>query len=195
MVVLIGVLVFLLYVWCRGIVCFETDDDYAMMTMLAGFKTGTPIPDTLFCNITWGFILSSLYKITGAISWYALFYFAILYLSYVVIYDACIKIFVTKKYLFGSIVFLWLYFCVFCWYTSILQFTTIPAFSGLAAILLMNKEKISSSINIINKRTILFSVLVFFTSVLRRQTGYMFLVALIAYGLVLRIFYKVKVKK
>lgn len=193
-IVILVPLIIMVASWHYNVVCFETNDDYAMMSIVAGFRTGTPMPDTMFCNIIWGTFISTLYRLIGSIPWYAIAYFVIIYLSLVVIYDACICI-CNGKIVYGTLMVCTMYICIFCWYTVILQFTVVPAFSGLAAILLMIKEKDKPQSRLINSRLILFLVLAFFSTILRRQVAFLFIGSLMIYGIVLYIYYKVSVKK
>lgn len=40
--------------WSINPIFFETNDDTGIMAFVAGFKTGTPTPGTIFCNVIWG---------------------------------------------------------------------------------------------------------------------------------------------
>lgn len=193
-IVILVPLIIMVASWHYNVVCFETNDDYSMMSIVAGFRTGTPMPDTMFCNIIWGTFISTLYRLIGSIPWYAVAYFIIIYLSLVVIYDVCICI-CNGKIAYGTLMFCTMYICIFCWYTVILQFTVVPAFSGLAAILLMIKESNDPKSGLINSRFILFLILSLFSNLLRKEISYLFIIALITYGVVLYLFFKANVKK
>lgn len=187
-------LVLLLITWCLNKPCFETNDDYYMMSILAGFLTERPIPDTVFCNIIWGVIVSTLYKIMPMIPWYAIIYLIIIYTSLVVIFAYCMS--VTEDRILNSIlVFVWAFICIFCWYSTVLQFTVIPAFSGMAAILVMAKEKDTTQSKVLSARFIIFLYFSFIATILRTLTGYLFFVALVLFALALRVLYNVKTTK
>lgn len=184
--------IILLSNWLINGVCFETNDDYAMMAIVSGMRTGTPMPDTMFCNIIWGMLLSCLYRISGAISWYAIIYFLIIYFSLCVVYKNCLYLF-DYKFIFGTFIFVCVYYSIFYWYSIILQFTTIPAYSGMAALLLMSRVENDEAY--LDKKTKAFILLSFFAIILRTDVGYLFTLALILYGLSLRFFYKKKTEK
>ena len=187
-------LITLIISWHFNKLCFETNDDYYIMSFLAGFVTEKPIPDTVFCNIIWGIIVSTLYKIIPAIPWYTIIYMVIIYTSLVVIFEYCINI-VEDRILYGALVFVWAFICIFCWYSTILQFTVIPAFAGMAAILVMAKEKSSPQCKIFSANFISFLFFAFIATILRTLTGYLFFIALLMFALSLRLFYNVKTTK
>ena len=194
-ILLLGVpFVILMITWKLNTICFETNDDYSLMSIVAGFRTGTPSPNMMFCNIIWGWGISVLYRITEIVPWYTVAFLSVIYLSLVVVYDTCMYIF-RKSVIKGTIFFIGLYLCVLCWYTTILEFTTIPAYAGTAAILLMAEEKEQSFERIINRRFILFIPLVCCAVLLRTDVGYLFTFALVLYGVWLKFWYKVKTDK
>ncbi|WP_028234385.1 hypothetical protein [Pseudobutyrivibrio sp. MD2005] len=180
--------------WCVNEICFETNDDSIMMTILAGFKTGYPTPHSFFCNIVWGIIVSTLYKITGMIPWYGLIYVAIVCVAMTIVFDNCLRLF-NRRVVIATLAFLFLFMGLFCWYSTVFQFTVIPAFSGMSAILLMSHEINNPNKFLINKRFVGFLVLTFITLILRIETAYLFTAALVVYGVSLKFIYNAKTKK
>lgn len=187
-------LIVLLLTWKYNTICFETNDDYFLMSIVAGFKTGKPSPNMMFCNIIWGWIISSLYRITQVIPWYTISFLLIIYTSLIIIYDVCLHAF-ENQIIKGTITFVFLYLCILCWYTTILQFTTIPAYAGIAALLLMIKEEIEPSEKIVDFRYIAFIILSLCAVLLRSDVSYLFTLALILYGLCLKFGYSIKTDK
>lgn len=181
----------LLFTWHFNKLCFETNDDYYMMSFLAGFNTGKVTSFTVFGNIIYGCIVSALYKITDIVPWYTIVYLIIIYTSLIVVFDSCLKI-MNNKLMSSAILYIWMFFCLYCWYATVLQFTVVPAFAGMAALLLMIKEKNMPTKRVISCRFILFLIFSFIAIIIRNDVGYLFTLALLLYGISLRLICGVK---
>lgn len=120
----------LLFLWFKFHVGFETDDDYGIMSCLAGFKTGTPSACSLYSEFIWGLIVSTLYRITPLIPWYIICCLFSIYISLVVICSNIII--VTKKLWLGTAFFTGIFLLCMVQYTLTLNFTVTAAFCGCA---------------------------------------------------------------
>ena len=182
--------------WCLNKPCFETNDDYNIMAILSGGITGKPEAlETYFCNYLWSFVVSSLYRITAIVPWYTIIELIIIYTSLVVVFDFCLRT-LNEKVVYGLIVFIWLYICLFCWYATILQYTVVPAFAGMAATLLIIKEKDSSQNDKWKiARFVCFLLFALAAIIMRAEIGYVFVLATFIYSLTLYIFYGFKSTK
>lgn len=130
----VAVLLGLLWVLCP--VSFETNDDMTIMNMVSGFYTGVPTSGTIFSYYLWGKFLSTLYGITGSVSWYALSYMLLIFVS---LTDICFHLTVImgkfkKTILLSVLSFAVMFFSVFCYYSTVFQFTAVSALCGTAAI-------------------------------------------------------------
>lgn len=165
------VTVLLAATWALIPITFETNDDESLMNYLSGAKTGKPEADTTLILFLWGKIVSSLYRITGAVPWYTLIFLALIALSLVTV-CYCVVVSFPK---WGGSLFCLLYFSMFLYYSVILQFTTVAAFCGVAAVslLLIGREEETRK-NIIIKNILIFSFM--FCSVnIRMTVGYLVL--------------------
>lgn len=157
--------------WALIPITFETNDDESLMNYLSGAKTGKPEADTTQIFFLWGKIVSSFYRITGALPWYTLIFLALIALSLVTV---CYCVVVSFPEWGGSL-FCLLYFSMFLYYSAILQYTTVSAFCGIAAVslLLIGREEEKRK-NIIIKNILIFSFM--FCSInIRISVGYLVL--------------------
>lgn len=127
------VLALLLLTWSLIPIVFETNDDSFMMGYLAGAWTGKPEADTIFSLFLWGRIVSALYVVNAGIPWYTLIFLALIFLSLTAV-CYCLMVSFPK---WGEGVFCLLYFCMFLYYTVLLQFTMVSAYCGAAALSLL----------------------------------------------------------
>ena len=157
--------------WALIPITFETCDDEFLMNYLSGAKTGEPEADTTQIFFLWGKIVSSFYRITGALPWYTLIFLALIALSLVAV---CYCVVVSFPEWGGSL-FCLLYFSMFLFYSVILQYTMVSAFCGIAAVsLLLIGQKEEKRKNIIIKNILIFSFM--FCSVnIRISVGYLVL--------------------
>lgn len=155
--------------WALIPITFETNDDEFLMYYLSGAKTGKPEADTTQIFFLWGKIVSSFYRITGAIPWYTLIFLALIVLSLVAV---CYCVVVSFPEWGGSL-FCLLYFSMFLYYSVILQFTMVSAFCGIAAVsLLLIGQKEEKRKNIIIKNILIFSFM-FCCINIRSSVGYL----------------------
>ena len=152
---------------------FETNDDVGIMYIVAGYRTGTPSPFTLFTNIIFGYLVSGLYTLIPVIPWYVITHIVLVFISLTMILKSIIKVCVVKE---ASLVipfalFFFLYIFFLLHYTAALQFSTTPAMAGAAACVLaaslFNKE--SKKARIVDCIAIVF--LLFFAYIIRSESG------------------------
>ena len=129
---------FIVIVISRGIV-FDTVDDFNVMYTIAGYKTGTPYFQLTFYNNILAFLISLLYRLTGAVQWYSVVSIAMVLSSILTIDKVIIKIAKQKKIkpvcVFSFVIFL--EFTAFLYPLQRLQFTTTATMMGAAAVALM----------------------------------------------------------
>lgn len=168
-VVLVTVLLAL--TWMMIPITFETSDDAFMMSCLSGGKTGEPHTDTIFSLFLWGKALSVLYLVNAGIPWYTLIFLGLIAASLITI-CYCVLSFFPE---WGGCLFGLLYFCMFLYYSAIVQFTMVSAYCGVAAVslMLMDRKEESRKYSII-KNIILFSF-AFFAVNIRAKVGYLML--------------------
>ncbi len=110
---------------------FDTNDDFAMMSIANGFYYGKPLPDLIFTNVIIGLFLQFLYTAISNISWYPLY----LYLFHFISLSILIYTFWVSRT--SSIQFFFFIFSVFMFEIPMLmnlQFTTTSLLVGFAAI-------------------------------------------------------------
>jgi hypothetical protein len=116
---------------------FETNDDAMMMLLASGQYTGSPEAFLVFINVIYGALLSVFYKLIPGVSWYAVFFLVLQYLSLNVLAKTLIK----QNYN----VVAKLNFLVFLYIIAVnnivsLQFTTTSAITALAGLVLINSK-------------------------------------------------------
>lgn len=42
--------------WISTPVFFESNDDTGILGLVAGFRTGSPTPGTVYCSVAWGWV-------------------------------------------------------------------------------------------------------------------------------------------
>lgn len=163
------VLALLLLTWSLIPIVFETNDDSFMMGYLAGAWTGKPEADTIFSLFLWGRIVSALYVVNAGIPWYTLIFLALIFLSLTAV-CYCLMVSFPK---WGEGMFCLLYFCMFLYYTVLLQFTMVSAYCGAAALslLLIHKKEEGRRDCII--RNIIIFFFMFFAVNIRSKVGYL----------------------
>jgi len=130
---------FYTFVFCIYPIRLDTNDDGGIMYITAGYLTGTPNPHLpAFSSFFLGYIISGLYRLFPAFPCYAIFYITTMFVSCVIILYCIIE--TANRYntsLAVSTLFCMLFLCVFALRPIILiQYTTVAAFSGGAAIAL-----------------------------------------------------------
>ena len=114
---------------------FLTNDDLIMQMIANGAVSGTPDGHLIYSGVFWGYPLSLLYKITGAVDWYSLAQLVWLILgSCVVIYKVSKKAEKTYAKVVTAVAFaiIWCLTLFRCF--TQLQFTVTAAFVGAIAI-------------------------------------------------------------
>lgn len=163
------VLALLLLTWSLISVVFETNDDSFMMGYLAGAWTGKPEADTIFSLFLWGRIVSALYVVNAGIPWYTLIFLALIFLSLTAV-CYCLMVSFPK---WGEGVFCLLYFCMFLYYTVLLQFTMVSAYCGAAALsLLLIQKKEEGRRDCIIRNIVIFFFMLFAVNI-RSKVGYL----------------------
>lgn len=152
-------------------ITFETNDDAFMMNYLSGGATGKPEADILFSRFLWGKLISSFYIVNAGIPWYTISFLILIFLSLVAVCYCTVSFFPA----WGGSLFCLLYFCMFLYYSVVLQFTMVAAYCGIAviALMLLDREEEERK-NIIIKNIIIFSFM-FFAVNIRHETGYLVL--------------------
>lgn len=114
---------------------FDTNDDVGMMLIADGTYFGEPKPHLVFQNPVVGLALSSLYRLTGAVNWYAIWLYALQAGALVV---ALALVFSdTRTRLSGRLVGVVGFVAVYgAWMWMHLQFTAAAMMVGAAGILL-----------------------------------------------------------
>lgn len=163
------VLALLLLTWSLIPVVFETNDDSFMMGYLAGAWTGKPEADTIFSLFLWGKIVSALYVVNAGIPWYTLIFLALIFLSLTAV-CYCLMVSFPK---WGEGVFCLLYFCMFLYYTVLLQFTMVSAYCGAAALSLLLIQKKEEGRRDCIIRNIVIFFFMFFAVNIRSKVGYL----------------------
>lgn len=163
------VLVLLLGTWAVLPMVFETNDDLSMMGCLAGAWTGKPEADTVFSLFLWGKIVSFLYIVNAGMPWYTMIFLGLIFLSLTTV-CYCLTVMFPK---WGKSLFCLLYFCVFIYYSVVLQFTVVSAFCGVAVLSLLLTEKKEKSRRDFILKNVIISFFLFFAINIRDQVGYL----------------------
>lgn len=138
---------------------FQTNDDVIMMWLVSGAYTGEPETYAVFIHPLLSWFFSKLYSLFPSISWYALTWFSVVFLSY---QGLIISLNRTKIGIYWvNIVaifclFHFLHFCLFLQFTIV---AGVAAFSGLILLEIWNREK-SKAIFILSVGLITVSILI-----------------------------------
>lgn len=118
---------------------FNTIDDYRLRNVYAGYASGTPTGNYLFCNVIWGNIISSCYKMAPGIPWYAIFHIGIIGLSSSAIGKTIYKLCFRKniKMSLAVVIHIALYLALWCMATIMIHFEITAALAGTAAVALL----------------------------------------------------------
>ncbi len=191
------VILLLSLTWALIPIVFETSDDSFMMSCLSGGKTGKPEVDTIFSQFFWGKMISSLYVLNAGVPWYTLAFSILTALSLITVCYCVVSSFPR----WGGSLFCLLYFCMFLYYTAVLQFTVVSSFCGVAALsLMLTDQKEEKRRSFIVRNSIIF-FFIFFAVNIRPKVGYlalgsaMFAVCLAIAGYLLKIVDRKKLQK
>lgn len=165
------VTVLLALTWTFIPITFETSDDAFMMSCLSGGKSGTPQADTIFSLFLWGKIISSFYMVNAGIPWYTVAFLGLIACSLITVCYCVVSSFPE----WGGSLFCLLYFCMFLFYSVIVQFTMVSAYCGIAAVSLMLLDKKEENQEYIIKKNIIIFSFMFFAVNIRSKVGYLIL--------------------
>lgn len=165
------VTVLLALTWTMIPITFETSDDAFMMSALFGGKTGEPQSDTIFSLFLWGRAVSALYLMNAGIPWYTLIFLGLVAVSLLIICYCVVSSFPA----WGGSLFCFLYFCMFLFYSVILQFTVVSAYCGVAAVSLMLADGGEEDRKHIIIKNVIIFFLMFFAFNIRAKVGYLIL--------------------
>ncbi|WP_218144150.1 hypothetical protein [Algoriphagus hitonicola] len=137
---------------------FQVNDDVIMMWLVSGIYTGESENYAVFMHPFLSYLLSFLYQHTPTVSWYSIYQYLLIFLSFAFASSVIHHSLLTKrsKTIYQSILLLVsLHLCIFP------QFTLVAGWSAFAAfLLLMNFPK--------NKLVLVFSIFLFFFAALLR---------------------------
>lgn len=181
--------IFLVILWCLAPVYFDTEDDTELLYSVAGYRTGTPSIITHFCGIIWGLFLSSLYRITGSISWYAIINLWLIVCSIYVLWNMIDisqsqklhKVLRYEKYIGKIVFFFFLFWGILCFYSTAIQFTMVSAFCGMAAIIFAYKKCAKRTQKSYAVELAVFSVFILCCYNIRSRVGLLMLLSLSIY--------------
>ena len=163
---------------------FPTNDDYGLMSILAGYKSGTPTAVPFYCEYLYAVIISGLYRITDIIPWYIIVLMTLMLIN-------CLCLFYTIRKLvkesslkcfdrfFSYFVFVSLIFGLYFFNLIYITYSVVPAVCGCSAILLILTIKKGDTILTNNVITGIVLGLFFFAWNIRMQSGYVVLISLI----------------
>ncbi len=163
---------------------FPTNDDYGLMSILAGYKSGTPIAVPFYCEYLYSFFISGLYKITGQIPWYIIVLMTLMIVNCLCLFYTIKKMVIAapiKKYkgITYCLIFISLLLAFYCFNLVYITYSIVPAVCGTSIILLILTTKNEDVPLTKNTITGIIFVLFFFAWNIRRQTGYVVLVSVI----------------
>lgn len=165
-------------------ISFDTNDDVSLMYTLAGYKSGEGIASCIFSNVIYGYWITLLYRFMPNIPWYTVNQMVLIGLSLIVIAGIFIGNKARKRKLSGILCFIILYFCVYLYPTSILQFSTTPAIIGSAACLLILSYDTKDEKRVILLKQALSIFLLVWSYLYRSFSGYVCIVYFIVCVLV-----------
>lgn len=118
---------------------FSTIDDHRLRNVYAGYASGTPTGNYLFCNVIWGSIISGFYKMAPGIPWYAIFHIVLIGLSSSAIGKTIYKLCYRKniKILTAVVIHIASYLSLCCMATIMIHFEITSALAGTAAVALL----------------------------------------------------------
>lgn len=164
---------------------FETNDDSAMMYMLAGYYTGNPEIMAYNINIGYAAIVSGMYRIFPVIPWYTVINLGLQLIS-VIIIGYIFFSFERKKHLFIwsiAIAYACLYMMAYLYPMIALQYTMTSALCGGASVLIvLNINKCTDKTKNIFS-IICFAIMLFFAANIRMQIGYI-VAAVVTYSVI-----------
>lgn len=121
---------------------FMLNDDYALMQLVAGWRSGSPEFYNVYNNVIYSAPLSLLYRLSGNIPWYPLIQIVILFFSSYTIWKTMQRNKSgIRSVIFVFVSFLCFFLCAILPSLIYLQYSVVAAIAGSAAcILLLNGE-------------------------------------------------------
>ncbi len=153
---------------------FMTIDDTRLRYVYAGYATGEPVGNYLFCNAILGSAIAGLYKFAPKVPWYIIYHFALIVVSSSAIGKTIYKLCYKKNIKFGCAVSIhiasYLALCIIS--TIMIHFEITAVMAGAAAIAMLlaiedEDKNITQYIDII-----LSSVLLFVTFLISKNNIY-----------------------
>lgn len=159
---------------CFCPVHFLLDDDYALMQIVSGLRSGTPALYNVYNNILYSAPLSLLYRAAGNIPWYPLFEIAAIFAAvYAILFRTLRAAKEEKRALSCAAFFLAVFAAAFLPNLIFLQYSTAGAALGAAACVLLYTMRREDRV----WPAVLFAAWSF---LLRRETGFVTLAMLLA---------------
>lgn len=117
---------------------FQVNDDLIMMWLVSGAYTGIPESYAVFIHPLLSWILSTVYAGAPEVPWYAISWFGVLFLSYLLILSKISRIGDSpqwKHFFSGFALIAIMHFCFF------LQFTIVAGIASIAGLLILDRGK------------------------------------------------------
>ena len=172
---------------------FSTIDDTRLRYVYAGYSSGVPSGNYLFCNVIIGSAISWLYRMAPGIPWYVICHMGIIWFGSSAIGKTVYKLCLRKDINPGVAVIIHIsaYLSLFCMATMMIHFEITAAVSGTAAVALLlgldnHDKKLTQYIDMA------FSVIFVFLAYLLLKSG---LYAVCCYLLVVLLYHLVKLIK
>lgn len=160
-----------------------TNDDYRMMTIVAGAYTGTPNADIVFMRYPIGLMLSGLYSLTTQIPWYGLFTMLCMFIPCCIFCHYIVKkAYLKNRTVLGVSIYMLAFLFLVKKYICLPQFTLTSAFMGVGATVLLLEMPANKNI----KHISLVGICVMFSFSVRSKAFYM-LLPLIALIIIVRL--------
>ena len=158
---------------------FETNDDYTIMSIIAGTLTGYPYPMPFVINYLFALPLAKLYSLFPTFPWYTIYICFIVWLSYFLILSCFIKTASDMRSLYVSlIVAACIYILAYLYTIVFLQFTMTASIAGTAAICIYITERDNESKNEKYLHRLLFAFILLNSLCIRWEIGIVSLLVL-----------------
>ena len=170
---MVATLFFVVGLFCPRV--FFINDDENIMYTIAGYYTDGETYDHSFINFCLSIVLRGLYTVLPTVPWYGVFHITVLFVTVSVIF----KVLLTESnahsvpvhLAFG--INLMLFFLVYLFPTTLMQFTTTSAMAGAAAcMLLLEIRWESDSKKKVNMNMVLSALFLLICYMHRKNTGY-----------------------
>ena len=120
-------------------ITFETNDDCTIISVAAGYLTGTPYSATVYTSYGYGWLLAGLYRLCGSLPWHTLLLLALNVAAYTAMLQGILTLCANLKIPFydGLAAFGALFAGVLLPFTVQLQFSAVAGFAATAGWMLM----------------------------------------------------------